>query len=743
MLFRQHRLLPAGDFQETKQVAMTWSFRIQFGSFVCMAVFFGCSTAFAQANLPIYTDKLVNGFEDWSWGTRNLTNAAPVRSGTRSISATFSYWQGLSFRRAEFSVLPYAAFAFWANGGADGGQVLRVYAEYGTNSSTGLQLAPLPTNAWRQYVIPLADLGIGNVSNLHRLTLQLTSFGRAGTWFVDDIELIAKPAPKLVQISVNANQKVRPVDTRWFGVNTAIWDNDFGDNNIERMRTIALLTEMGTTTLRFPGGSLSDEYHWATGTTLTNTWQWNTTFTEFMQVATNIAAHVFITVNYGTGTPEEAAAWVRHANVTNNYAIKYWEIGNECYGPWETDSNTYPHDPFTYATRAKAYIEQMKAADPTIKVGVVAVPGENSFSNQYSMLHPVINPRTGKTNYGWTPVMLATLKSLGVKPDFLVHHYYPQWSPKNPFHCPVSDPLLLQASVNWAADAADLRQQITDYYGPGGEDIELVVTENNCDSGAQGRQSTSLVNALYYADSLGQLAKTEFNAFVWWDLRNGNDTDGCFDSTLYGWRNYGDLGMINGPTNRHPAFYGAKMMRFLMGPGDTVLDATSDYLLVSAYAARKANGALALLVINKDSVTNLTAKITLTNFVPWPEAVVRFYGIPQDEAARTNAHIARQDIALTNAVVANIFTNVFPPYSLTLFTFTPAPAQLEPVFATTNQFVLRLHGQPEVPYVVETSFDLTNWLPVSTNVLSGYTLTLTNAIQPHTQQQFWRAVWRP
>ena len=25
--------------------------------------------------------------------------------------------------------------------------------------------------------------------------------------------------------------------------------------------------------------------------------------------------------------------------------FKYWEIGNECYGTWETDSNAVPHDP--------------------------------------------------------------------------------------------------------------------------------------------------------------------------------------------------------------------------------------------------------------------------------------------------------------------------------------------------------------------------------------------------------------
>src|SRR5204863_5315351 len=127
--------------------------------------------------------------------------------------------------------------------------------------------------------------------------------------------------------------------------------------------------------LRFPGGSLSDEYHWSSGTSSTNQWKWATSFSNFAHIATNLGAEAFITVNYGTGTPAEAAGWVRHANVTNHFGFKYWEIGNECYGTWETDTNVNSHDAYTYALRASNYFIQMRAADPTIKIGVVAVPG--------------------------------------------------------------------------------------------------------------------------------------------------------------------------------------------------------------------------------------------------------------------------------------------------------------------------------------------------------------------------------
>ena len=88
-----------------------------------------------------------------------------------------------------------------------------------------------------------------------------------------------------------------------------------------------------------------------------------------------------------------------------------------------------PHDPYTYATNAVAYIQQMKAAYPAmpIKVGMVVAPGEDSYSNNAT--HFAINPRTHATHYGWTPIVLSQMASLGVLPDFLIYHFYPAVHP--------------------------------------------------------------------------------------------------------------------------------------------------------------------------------------------------------------------------------------------------------------------------------------------------------------------------
>lgn len=701
----------------------------------------------AQANLPIYTDHIVNGFQDWSWAPRNWGSTAALHTGTNSIAVTpNNFGDGISFHQSAFNTSVYSALTFWANGGTNGGQTLDVYASLNDVDQSHYNLSPaLPANAWQQYVIPLANLGAANKANLTKITIQLLG-GNKTTFYLDDIQLTANPAPATVHISLNATQNLRSVDFRMFGLNTAIYDSNF-----DTSQTISLLKEMGAMILRFPGGSLSDEYHWHSNTTLSNTWTWATSFANFTHVATNVGTQAFITVNYGTGTPAEAGGWVRLSNVTNHLGFKYWEVGNENYGTWETDWNTNApyraNDGWTYAMRFQDYYNQMKAADPTIKIGIVTAPGEDSYVNG-NTTHAATNSFTGQRHYGFTAVVLATLKSLGITPDFAVNHRYPEYTGSGfQPNSPDSDALLLQSTRAWADDAADLRQQIAAYFGPTGTNIELVVTENNSDAGSQGKQSTSLVNGLYLAESLAQLMKTEFNSYVWWDLRNGTDNNGCTDSTLYGWRLFGDIAMVGGLNTRYPSFYTAKLMQSFARPGDTVLTAASDYGLLTAYAARRASGALSLLVVNRDTVTNLNAQIALNGFIPTSVATLRSFGIAQDEATRTNGPAAAKDIATnTFPSAAATFSYNFQPLSLNLLTLAPAAPMLTalpPAVQPPGQFIFQLIGQTGVRYYIQNSANLTTWTTIATNTLSGNTLLLTNSAPPDSAMQFWRAVWLP
>jgi alpha-L-arabinofuranosidase len=646
-------------------IAMMISRTLRRLSFYALAL----AAKFSFADQAVYTDSLLSGWENWSWATTNLAASSPVHGGTKSIAVTTGAWQALYLHHAAFDSSSYTHLTFWIHGGSTGGQRLQVQGLISGAAQPPVALAPLAANSWQQYSIPLSSLGVANKPNFDGFWFQDTSGTSQPAFYVDDIALVSPPPPSTVSVSIDAAQVIRTIDARLFGINAAVWDSVFDTAN-----TISMFTDMDNQALRFPGGSLSDEYHWATNTTGTNTWTWATSFDKFAHVATSTNAQVFVTANYGSGTPTEAADWVRYSNLTKGYAFKYWEIGNENYGTWETDTNARPHDPFTYATRFKDYFNEMKAVDPTIKIGAVVETGEDSYANYTD--HPALNPRTGQSHNGWTPVLLATLKSLGVTPDFVIYHRYAQAPGIE------NDAGLLNSSGTWANDAANLRQQLNDYLGAAAASVELVCTENNSVYTSPGKQTTSLVNGLFLADSLCQAMKTEFNALIWWDTRNAQETGNNNSASLYGWRPYGDYGITSGanpatPADRYPTFYVAKLLKYFARGGDQFVRATSNFNELSAYATRRVNGTLTLLVINKNPSTAFNANIAVAGFTSESSATVHSYGIPQDEAARTG--VGSADIAQTTMSNAGpSFTGTFPPYSATVITLSsdspPPPA---------------------------------------------------------------------
>src|SRR5262249_24725846 len=110
------------------------------------------------------------------------------------------------------------------------------------------------------------------------------------------------------------------------GIPTSVYGH-----NMTLCSTIPLLKAAGVSSLRYPGGSYADLYHWELNT---GTWTpasgggsntiyiaAQTDFGNFVGLLGRVGANALITVNYGmnsTGTgpgrPEEAAAWVAYAN---------------------------------------------------------------------------------------------------------------------------------------------------------------------------------------------------------------------------------------------------------------------------------------------------------------------------------------------------------------------------------------------------------------------------------------------
>ena len=662
-----------------------------------------------QGDQIIYDDARQNGWQDYGWATINYANSNPVHGGSHSISVidpTTNY-QALYLHHAAQSTALYQSLRFWIYVTTANAQPLLVQAtRYGTAQNT-FTLSNLTQSGWTQVTIPLSNLGVSNVADFDGFWIQ-NNTGAPQTWYVDDVALLAAPPPDTIQINVDVSSVIRTIDGRIYGLNTAIWDQQLAS-----AASGNLLTVMNTQLLRFPGGSLSDDYEWQTDRSVSNgSFQWASSAATFATVAAARGAQAVITANYGSGTPEQAAAWVAYYNSTASnttsigidskgrdwktagywaalrgasplatddgynflriahpvpFGFKYWEIGNECYGDWEYDLHGtngsgltgVPHDPYTYAQFFANFYVNMLAVDSTIRIGAVGVTGEDSYGNG---THAVPNPNENNSLHsGWTPVVLATLKSLGITPHFLIDHSYAQEPGSE------SDMGLLQSSASAGSDAANLRKMITDYAGAGGSSIELQMTELNSVSYNPGKQIVSLVNGLFLADMIGQLARTEFNACTWWDFRNGSLSGNNNSPSLYGWRLFGDYGVVasgdrgDTPLNTpYPPFYAAKLMTHWGRGGDKVVSASTNYPLIAAHAALLANGNLALLVINKSASNDFSAQIALNHFVPGStNATVFSYGKPND--------LANGDLStsmLNN--VSNNFSMTFPAYSMTI-----------------------------------------------------------------------------
>src|SRR5262249_2377129 len=139
---------------------------------------------------------------------------------------------------------------------------------------------------------------------------------------------------------------------------------------------------------------------------------------------------------------------------------------------------------------------------------------------------------------------------------------------------------------------------------------------------------------LFMADSIGNLLQTEFNSLMWWDLRNGRDYNKNNSPSLYGWRKYGDYGVVSDQGGAFPTYYVHRLVSLFARGGGRGIWGTSDNPPPAAYADESPNG-VHLLAINKEPNATNNANITVNGFTPGGAATVFWYGIPQDRAAKT------------------------------------------------------------------------------------------------------------
>lgn len=413
----------------------------------------------------------------------------------------------------------------------------------------------------------------------------------------------------------------------------------------------SLMKAAGVRQLRYPGGSGADDYHWKTHTYGDGS-GWipsNTNFDRFMATAKKVGAQPILTANYGSGTPQEAADWVKYANVDKGYGVKYWEIGNEVYGNghygngkgWETDTHA-DKSPKEYAKNLIAYAKAMKAVDPKVKIGaVLTTPG----------YWPDAEKAPGDTA-DWNNTVLSIA---GRSIDFVIVHWYPGGTT-------TAD--LLNTPSRIAGVRSSLRSLIAKYAGSHAASVEIAVTETD----AVGSPAlTSQAAALFAPDTYMTWFEQGATHVDWWNLHNGTDQA---PTTVHGETDYQDGGILSAGTcaggkcqppreTPFPTYWGIRSLTALAQPGDTMVKSSSRNSSVAVHAVRSSTGGLNVMLINKSPQNAAPVSLSYAGFTPAAGAV-------------TTVSYAKGDTALTTAKRGTAVTQTLPPYSITTLQLKPA-----------------------------------------------------------------------
>ncbi len=152
-----------------------------------------------------------------------------------------------------------------------------------------------------------------------------------------------------------------------------------------------LIRGLEPSVFRWPGGCTGTSYHWLDGVgpvdrrprNIDLHFGWETGYrfgtNEFIAWCRRMGAEPLMNWNMGTGTLDEAVAWLEYCNRTGgtHYAelrkqhgveephrVRLWQLGNETYGNWEIGHTTAEH----YAEVAREWAKAARTVDPSIEI---------------------------------------------------------------------------------------------------------------------------------------------------------------------------------------------------------------------------------------------------------------------------------------------------------------------------------------------------------------------------------------
>ena len=227
-------------------------------------------------------------------------------------------------------------------------------------------------------------------------------------------------AAQKVDLNVDASKAGAKIDRNIFGqfaehlghgVYEGIWvgpGSPIPNTRGIRNDVVAALKAIKVPNVRWPGGCFADEYHWRKGIgparpeTLNPNWggviEPNTFGThEFMDFLDQIGAEAYLSVNVGSGTPQEAAEWLEYLTTAQPtalakeraanghpapYKIAFLGVGNES---WDCGGNMTAD---FYLSQLKIYSRFVRNFNPAqqemqqmLKIAVGPGGGEPRFAD--------------------------------------------------------------------------------------------------------------------------------------------------------------------------------------------------------------------------------------------------------------------------------------------------------------------------------------------------------------------------
>ncbi|HEY2393072.1 MAG TPA: hypothetical protein VGK22_17990 [Candidatus Angelobacter sp.] len=502
-----------------------------------------------------------------------------------------------------------------------------------------------------------------------------------------------------VTVTVDASKVQNFVAPRAMGMHTSVYDNHLGGQQLAE-----ILRSAGITTLRYPGGGYSDNYHWSvhkmTRSKATDPPQYgyigpNTDFGHFLQLVEAIQGTAIITVNYGSnlagtggGEPAEAAAWVAYANgspadpkvigkdstgydwktvgywaslraskpldaddgqnflrITHAepFHIRYWEIGNEIYGNgyYEKDEEGYEGDLHApYDKDSKVSVRMRRKNRSALSPQTY---GKNVVEYARAMKAVDATAKIGAV--------------LNVQP--MDNSWGSDWNPAVMKECGTAIDFV---SLHWYTGnllPPDWKTLDDASYLSAPErelpDMMAALLELFRKYGGENSKNLQLVVTEMGARPFAKIGDPYIHALFVADAYLSLMQDGAANID---WLELHKPSFLDDSNKPGPVFFALQMIHRLAQINDSIVAAHSSHSLLAVHAIQRKDGSIGLLLINKDPKEVATVKIKISG-VQLATNGLRFdYG----PANSPNGYLTTGGPV---SDLGNVFTLNVPAYSIT------------------------------------------------------------------------------